>query len=687
MLKKITILILLMLVTTFSFANQFVVAESEDVTDFQKTLLIHHRPIYIEGNNGFTAGNGVTGGDGTPESPYIISDWVISLAAGYGIRVCNTDVYFVIENCCISGNEILSSIGISPIGIYFNNVTNGRIVNCTCINCEFGILLISSSNNTVEGCCCENDAHGISINGCPCGYTTSSDNNIIKNCTFSNCENGVYFCCLPGSSNNLIEGCLVSNNRRGVVLDHCIHYTLIVGCNISDNTEVGVEIISASSHNYISNNIFWKNKEHARDNCKNIWDNGPIFGGNYWEGHNTSTPYEIPGVGNSRDLYPLEKELKQKPFIAFFSSSPHLPLLGQEVCFDATPSYIPMKTVSYEWDFGDGTHGNGCTVKHVYSKEGRYNVTLKVANETVNDTFTQLIHVVKLTQGAIHVPDVTATIQKAIDSAKPGYTIYVENGTYYENIAVDVPYLTVVGSGYRTTIDGRKKGDVVYITAPFVTITNFTIRNSSLGRAGVQLGKPDYIVDALGCYIKNNQISGNSIGINMSETECNSVERNVVTENLVGIHSIRSYNNTFTFNRVFLNNIGFLFEYGSNWNKITSNAVTANDIGLELQWSHYNIITRNDIIVNRIGLNLTNAISPKINYNNIYKNQEYGMFFTSMLPNARYNWWGSKLGPSWFLQVFGDRVWMGEIKILKLRGIGIRCICFPWQKKPVKIIS
>ena len=657
-------------------------------TDFNNLSLKNHVSIHIDGNDDFTVKNGVTSGDGTPENPYIISNWIISQCYGYGISVKNTNAYFVIENCFISGSKTLKSIGVSPIGIQFSNVTNGRIINCTCINCAFGILLLSSSNNTIENCRCEYTSHGISINGCPYGYATHSSNNQIKNCTFTNCEDGIYFCCLPSSSNNLIDNCTISNNKRGVVLDHCVHYTIIVNCNISHNS-LGVEIISASSRNYLCNNIFYKNKEHARDNCKNTWDSGPVFGGNYWCEHNTSQPYEIPGAGGDKDYYPLNKKPVNKPLMPFFRYSPLLPIVGDDTFFDASLSY-GEDVINYKWDFGDGSRADGCKVKHVYSNEGWYNVTLKVTNKTTSNSFIRRLHVIKLSEGVIHVPDDISTIQGAVNIAEPGYTIQVKNGTYHENVIINKPYLKLFGSGCNTVIDGKGKGDVVTVTAPFVTIQSFGIINGSDKSAGVQLGEPDYVVDALGCCIKNNIVSGNGFGVNLSETENNVVEWNVVTGNkIAGIHSIRSYSNIIKHNQVFLNNIGLLFEYGSNWNKLTGNAVVSNKVGLDLRWSHYNMVERNNVVGNEVGLNLSNALSPLVNYNNIQLNRKYGVCFTGetlgVIPNLKHNWWGSKLGPSWLIKVFGDRVWMIGLKPFKPRFLGVRLICFPWSKTPVEV--
>jgi len=647
---------------------------------YQNSLPLH-RPISITGNDDFTAKNGITGGSGTPEDPYVISNWMIRPFKDPGIRISNTDVYFIIENCHIYGCRILK-----PIGIYFNNVTNGKIIACTTWKNSFGILIVSSSNNTVENCHCEGDRFGISVNGCPQGYKSSSNNNKIKNCTFSNCDDGIYFCCIPSSSNNLIESCHCLNNNRGIYLDHCVHYTTIVGCNISNN-QVGVKILSASSHNHISNNVFWKNKKHAEDNCRNSWDNGPIYGGNYWSDHSSFEPFDIPGAGNNKDYYQLSEMPTIKPLVALFTYYPKYPIVHKQICFDASLSYDSENNIIlYEWDFGDGTNETGCRVNHTYVDSGNYNVTLKITNETTNDTIVQTVNVVKLSDGVIHVSN-NSSIQEAIDNSQSGYTIYVDNGTYQENIIVDKPYLNIIGNGSNTTIiDGGQNSDVVYITTPMINISGFTITHSADGKAGIQIGISDYMLDSVGCIIKYNNISGNSVGINMSETEQNIIADNTVANNkLFGIYAIRSFHNLFEHNCLSSNNKGIWLEYASNWNEITKNTIVNNSLGIILNWSHHNVINRNNILNNKEGIKLNNALSPTITYNNIYNNHIYGILFIDKIPDAKYNWWGSKLGPSWLLPIFGDRVWMGGTGLLKLRGTGIRLVCYPWLKQPVNI--
>ncbi|HYY47145.1 MAG TPA: alkaline phosphatase family protein [Thermoplasmata archaeon] len=61
-----------------------------------------HAPMYINGNAGFTAANGVQSGSGTAADPYVIRDWFIDGTLYPGsqamIHIENTDAYVVIEN-------------------------------------------------------------------------------------------------------------------------------------------------------------------------------------------------------------------------------------------------------------------------------------------------------------------------------------------------------------------------------------------------------------------------------------------------------------------------------------------------------------------------------------------------------------------------------------------------------------
>lgn len=84
---------------------------------------------------------------------------------------------------------------------------------------------------------------------------------------------------------------------------------------------------------------------------------------------------------------------------AKFIWDPYNPCVGDTVTFNASIStcnwegdnvtghYVPL--VSYEWDFGDETTGQGETVTHTYTEKGTYGVTLVITDVAEdNDTFT-----------------------------------------------------------------------------------------------------------------------------------------------------------------------------------------------------------------------------------------------------------------------------------------------------------
>ena len=94
------------------------------------------------------------------------------------------------------------------------------------------------------------------------------------------------------------------------------------------------------------------------------------------------------------------------------------------------------------------------------------------------------------------------TIQAAVDAASPGDTVFVFNGTYYGDVTVSKT-LSLVGQDMATTvIVGGVLGTPIRVTADWVNITGFTVRDES----GYQPGRID-------CWIVHHgEISGNDAG-------------------------------------------------------------------------------------------------------------------------------------------------------------------------------
>ncbi|HEX9822921.1 MAG TPA: M28 family peptidase [Actinomycetota bacterium] len=110
--------------------------------------------------------------------------------------------------------------------------------------------------------------------------------------------------------------------------------------------------------------------------------------------------------------------------VAYFEALPNEALQNEQVTFDAGGSYrysdeatntiADDATLTYEWDFGDGTTGTGKTVQHGYPEIGRYNAELTVTGGGSSATMTVPITVI----GSDFAPPVLDAIPA--DPAKDG---------------------------------------------------------------------------------------------------------------------------------------------------------------------------------------------------------------------------------------------------------------------------
>jgi parallel beta-helix repeat protein len=143
------------------------------------SALTPHAPILIDGNADFTVANGVAGGVGTYDTPFVIEGWDIDAATGRGIEIRNTDAHFVIRNVTIhSGRTNLND------GVYLNTAINGRVENATVSDNLAGIHLVSSGNITVISSKVSNNSLGM--------YLESSRDSAIVSNEISNGSYGIY---------------------------------------------------------------------------------------------------------------------------------------------------------------------------------------------------------------------------------------------------------------------------------------------------------------------------------------------------------------------------------------------------------------------------------------------------------------------------------------------------------------
>ena len=318
------------------------------------------------------------------------------------------------------------------------NCSNITITDSDLSNVYVGVKFIDTSNSTIKNCIISNNKYGIYLTEAKKGskYNLISSNNI------SNCDVGVLVDNFEHSdrNNNTILNNSIINCNSGIKLTYTqqnrvlgnklkggcygLHLSTADSNLISDNTIDGLRM-QDSSNNLLYDNIIELgcfSISCSFKKCPNYWNvtktpgknilGGSYLGGNVWikpdglgfsqtcidedldgicdAAFNLSEFYGFP-TGNI-DYLPLKYSV---PPTASFTFSPSSPTIGQAITFNASQSYDPDgQIVSYQWDFGDGHVDYGKTVRHVYSQQGTYTVTLTVTdNDGLTNTTSKQITV------------------------------------------------------------------------------------------------------------------------------------------------------------------------------------------------------------------------------------------------------------------------------------------------------
>jgi parallel beta-helix repeat protein len=243
-----------------------------------------------------------------------------------------------------------------------------------------------------------------------------------------------------------------------------------------------------------------------------------------------------------------------------------------------------------------------------------------------------------------------STIQEGIDASNPGDTVFVYNGTYYENVLVNKT-VNLVGEGRdNVTIDGNGFWEAVTITAENVNITGFNITNGSTGilcsaSFASIAGNTVFDNEFYGIYLlpttRQNVILNNNFSINwgasiyLESSDNNTISGNNITQTLgdAGIHLITSPNNTLANNNVVSNfKFGIIMESFSANNLIVGNNISDNEDGIGLDSSDNNTIYNNYISFNNVGFigGIFLGSSSNINItNNTLRDNSNGVYLSS----------------------------------------------------------
>ena len=208
--------------------------------------------IWIRGNNEFTIGNGVTGGSGSENDPYVIEGWETPR-----IVILSTTAYFIIKNCRVYGER----------GLMLDDVQNG-LVRHTQLSHEsdsggWGLQVFGSYNNVFEHVTVDRYVWSFIVD--------ESHNNNFDHC--QSFDSTWAFIIDQDSYNNMVKYSNLTNSVSGFCVDgydNIIHHNNIRKIDGFYATSIGGK--------------------------KNQWDDG-IGHGNYWQNYH-GTDLNKDGIGD-----------------------------------------------------------------------------------------------------------------------------------------------------------------------------------------------------------------------------------------------------------------------------------------------------------------------------------------------------------------------------------------------------
>ncbi|MBU4144229.1 MAG: right-handed parallel beta-helix repeat-containing protein [Candidatus Thermoplasmatota archaeon] len=235
-----------------------------------KTYHIPRSTITIIGNSSFNLTNGVTGGNGSADNPFIINGWEIDTTGeAYGILVQDTTLHFVIMNCLIFGNTTGNGIMISnaPNGVVRSNelhtLSNAIYVEDTT---EFmisyndiqvggmGIYLLNSDNGTILFNVVNGGIYGIYLDD-------SHSCELLLNYITGTLQAGIY---IMKSDWNVVENNNITGNAgNGTLLQQSNNCTIFLNTLVSN--VYGIYLANATGFNRIHHNNLLGNIIQAYD--------------------------------------------------------------------------------------------------------------------------------------------------------------------------------------------------------------------------------------------------------------------------------------------------------------------------------------------------------------------------------------------------------------------------------------
>ena len=549
-------------------------SRNNNIKDNDEKLKIsaNHDTIFIDGNNMFAnnASSESWIGNGTYSNPYIIENYEIIASIRHGIEIRNTDVYFIIRNVTIiDGRSNYNH------GFYFNNVTNGELINYTANNNTTGFLLRNSNNNTLTGNTATNSLHGFRI-------WYSNNNTLTNNIANGNIEYGIF---LDNSNNNTIsENIVLFNGLSGIYENENCD-----GNEISDNIDdlhLQPFTLFSDVDGFDEDGSFtltWTVSENA-DNYI-LYQNGEIVAVGL-----TITNYTITNLTIGTYMFYVKaiNEYEEK------DSNTIEVIVSHIIQVDGNADFY--QTAVFQNFGGNGTYGNPYIIEN-------YEIVVSVGH-------------------GIHIQntDVYFIIRNVwVSNGRSNnyfgfYLANVTNGKLENNTANDNLYGFLLKDSYNNTLEGNTAIDnlngITLNSSNYNTLTHNIVTNN---RHGLSLDSSN-----------NNSLTGNEVtdntylGFYLGSSNNNFITENIATSNLNGFTLSFSNNNTITNNTANINDQhGFRLWYSNN-NILTDNIANNNlKYGIHLEESNFNEISGNSFVDNGLG-SIYEKMSEEMDFPDIF---------------------------------------------------------------------
>jgi len=222
------------------------------------------------------------------------------------------------------------------------------------------------------------------------------------------------------------------------------------------------------------------------------------------------------------------------------------------------------------------------------------------------------------------------SIQGAVDAANPGDTVYVKNGTYYENVDVNKAISLTGESKENTVVDGGGVAAVIIIEEDNVLVTGFTVRNSGGGyyyyeSSGISIDR------ASSCNISDNIATNIRYGISSWLGQDNIIGHNMISNAEQGISFNGPSYNTVINNYISDTSTGIALWVNSYYSNIANNTISnSSDTGIHLDNSPYTLVIDNMIVDSNYGIYLSQSHLSTI-YHNSFINNTQQVFLSNSL--------------------------------------------------------